>query len=72
VNQLLNQVNLLLMTSFTEGSPQIIKEAMACNCPDVSTDVGDVKDVVHGVNGRYVTTFDPVEIEGCIEKAVHF
>ena len=34
------------MTSFSEGSPQFIKEAMASNCPIVSVDVGDVKDLI--------------------------
>lgn len=42
ININLNSIDLLLMTSISEGSPQMIKEAMACNCPIVSTNVGDV------------------------------
>ena len=56
-----NEVTLLmcaadafLMTSFTEGSPQVIKEAMACGCPIVSVDVGDVKERIEGVAGCFV------------------
>lgn len=45
-NFLLNAVDLALMTSISEGSPQFIKEAMACNCPIVSTDVGDVMEII--------------------------
>lgn len=40
-----------LMTSFMEGSPQVIKEAMVCGCPIVSVDVGDVAEVINGVEG---------------------
>lgn len=39
--------DLLLLTSKSEGSPNVIKEAMACNCPIVSTDVGDVARLNH-------------------------
>jgi glycosyltransferase involved in cell wall biosynthesis len=44
----------VLMTSFSEGSPQVIKEALACGCPIVSVDVGDVKERIEGVDGCYV------------------
>lgn len=56
----LNKIDLLLMTSTVEGSPQIIKEAMACNKPIVSTTVGDVEYLLEGVNHSYVVnSFDP-------------
>ena len=46
VSRLFNAVDVAVMTSFSEGSPQFIKEAMASNCPIVSVDVGDVKDLI--------------------------
>lgn len=41
----------LVFTSFQEGSPNVVKQAMACNLPIVSTDVGDVSEIVEGVSG---------------------
>jgi teichuronic acid biosynthesis glycosyltransferase TuaC len=60
------------LTSLHEGSPNIIKEAMACNCPIVSTDVGDVRDVVSGTEGCYVTTYDPEDIAEKLKSALQF
>jgi glycosyltransferase involved in cell wall biosynthesis len=37
-----------------EGSPQALKEAMACNCPIVATDVADIKHLLGGLPGHYV------------------
>ncbi|KKK52933.1 hypothetical protein LCGC14_3099900, partial [marine sediment metagenome] len=45
VAHLLNAADLALMTSYSEGSPQFIKEALACNCPIISTNVGDVQEL---------------------------
>jgi len=69
---LMNAVDLVLMTSFTEGSPQFIKEAMACNCPIVSTDVGDVKDVIKNTKGCYITSYIPEDVATKIELALNY
>lgn len=70
VNRLMCAVDCLLMTSKTEGSPQVIKEAMACGCPIVSVDVGDVKERISGVDGCYiVNSRDQKEVAEAIQKA---
>lgn len=62
--------DLLLLTSKSEGSPNVIKEAMACNCPIVSTDVGDVRDVISKTNGCYISSFDPKDVAEKIILAI--
>lgn len=65
--------DVLLMTSFKEGSPNVIKEAMACNCPIVVTDVGDVHERLDGVEGCYVAnTFEPSGVSDLLGKALRF
>ncbi len=62
-----------LMTSFTEGSPQVIKEAMACGCPIVSVNVGDVMERIEGIDGCFVTDSRNVEdLAELLKKAVLF
>ena len=72
VNLLLNASDVALMTSISEGSPQFIKEAMLCNCPVVSTDVGDVAEVIGKTDGCYISSFDPKDIIEKIKLAVSF
>lgn len=71
VTLLMCSADALLMTSFSEGSPQVIKEAMSCGCPIVSVDVGDVKERVDGVNGCFVAkTRESNELADLLREAL--
>ena len=72
VNYLMHAVDAALMTSHSEGSPQFIKEVMACGCPLVSVDVGDVKEITAGVDGCYLVTRDPKQIAEKLQLAIDF
>jgi len=68
----LNACDVLLLTSKSEGSPNIIKEAMACGTPIVCTDVGDVRWLLSGLDYCYVTNEDPKMIKEMMQKAMSF
>ena len=72
VAALMYAADALLMTSLTEGSPQVIKEALACGCPIVSVDVGDVKEVTNGIAGCFIVERDPVLIANALKRAFEF
>jgi len=65
-----NAADILLLTSNNEGSPNVVKEALACNCPVVATDVGDVKEHLANIEGCYVTSFSPEDIATKLKKAL--
>jgi glycosyltransferase involved in cell wall biosynthesis len=67
----MNASNALLLTSFAEGSPNVVKEAMACNIPVVSTNVGDVAEVIGRTEGCSVCPLDPDALASGLEKALH-
>jgi glycosyltransferase involved in cell wall biosynthesis len=58
----MNAADVLLLTSKWEGSVNVIKEAMACNTPAVSTDVGDVRINTKNLSGYYLTSMDPIDV----------
>ena len=68
----LNATDVLLSTSLWEGSPNVIKEAMACNCPVVSTDVGDVKWLFGNEPGYFLTNYDSNQLALKIIEALAF
>jgi glycosyltransferase involved in cell wall biosynthesis len=52
----------LVFPSYQEGSPNVVKQAMACNLPIVSTDVGDIRETIGATEGCYVCMPDADEI----------
>lgn len=71
IAQLYSNADVLLMTSKSEGSPQAVKEAMACNLPCVSTPVGDVQVLLNGVKKCYVSkTHDAEELASLVIKSL--
>lgn len=69
---LMQAADAFLMTSFTEGSPQVIKEAMACGCPVVSVDVGDVGELIATTEGCFIAERDAGDIACKLRQALSF
>lgn len=68
----LNACDLLVHTSWREGSPNLIKEAMMCNTPIVSSEVGDVKAVFGNTQGCYLTKFSTQDLAKNINLGLKF
>ena len=66
----INASNALILSSIAEGSPNIVKETMACNVPVVSTDVGDVSQVIGRTKGCSVCPHDPDALAIALEQAL--
>lgn len=50
----MNACDVFALPTKNEGSPQALKEAMACNCPIVATDVADIKHLLGDLPGHYI------------------
>jgi glycosyltransferase involved in cell wall biosynthesis len=66
----MNAADVAVMTSLWEGAPVGIKEALACQTPVVSVDVGDVAGLIDGLPGCAVVARDPEAVAQGIEQAV--
>ena len=68
-----NAAKLHLLTSEFEGSPNSVKESLACNKPVVSTDVGNVKHMISDIEGCALS--DNLEVKNLaalVDKVLKF
>ena len=72
VNYLMNACDVLLVTSYKESGPLVVKEALACNLPIVSTNVGDVEEVIGVTKGCYLAKYNPIDVAEKIKMALDF
>lgn len=68
---LMNACDALIFTSLQEGSPNAVKEALACNLPVVSVPVGDVADRLQGTEGCELCADDkPDTLAAALERVL--
>jgi glycosyltransferase involved in cell wall biosynthesis len=70
VVNVMNAVDVTLMTSEFEGSPVSIKESLACMTPVVSVAVGDLPDLLAGLPGCTVAPRDPLALADAVLYAL--
>lgn len=68
----LNASDVVMMTSQHEGSPNIVKEALACDVSVVSVEVGDVRQWLDGTLGCWVVERHPAALGEAVARAVRF
>lgn len=68
----LNSVDVFVSCSFSEGSSNAIKEAMACNCPMVVTNAGDAEWIIGDTPGCFVSSYDPSIFANDLGRALDF
>jgi teichuronic acid biosynthesis glycosyltransferase TuaC len=62
VARYMNACDALVLASDTEGAPVAVREAMACNLPIVSVDVGDVAEVIRDTEGCHLAERNPDDL----------
>lgn len=69
--RLLNCADVFALPSTHEGSPTVVKEALACNIPVVSTDVGDVKSVIYSLEGCCIARPETDDFARCLLETLN-
>jgi teichuronic acid biosynthesis glycosyltransferase TuaC len=64
--------DVLALASNNEGSPSVVKEAMACALPVVSVPVGDVREIIGGTAGCHLVERDPEAFARGLAAALAF
>jgi teichuronic acid biosynthesis glycosyltransferase TuaC len=72
VPKYLSACDVLVLVSDGEGSPMVIKEAMACNLPIVSVPAGDVPEVIGNTDGCYLCSQKPQDVAEKLEMALQW
>jgi glycosyltransferase involved in cell wall biosynthesis len=67
-----NAADVCLLTSFHEGSPNVIKEAMACGSAIVATSVGDISDLFKDTEGCFISENDSDDVAQKIIEALNY
>jgi glycosyltransferase involved in cell wall biosynthesis len=67
---MMSAADCLVLTSECEGSPTVVQEAMACNLPVVTVDVGDVRSRLTGVSPTRIVGRDPTDIGQAIAEVL--
>jgi glycosyltransferase involved in cell wall biosynthesis len=68
----MNASDVVILSSFFEGSPNVIKEAMACNRPIVCTNVGDVKLIIENIEGCFLAEAETSDFRKKMIEALRF
>lgn len=67
----INASNVHVITSDFEGSPNSVKECLACNIPVISTRVGNIEDLLGDINGCFICeSFEPSDLALLVKKSL--
>ncbi len=69
MNNIYNNLDLVVQSSFTEGMPNVILEALLMSTPVIATDVGGTSEIIeNGINGVLINPGKENEIHNCIKN----